>query len=78
MNYTKALRKRLKQLAIEAYERELRAELKLLGEQFKLWDEGKIDTWSLEESIRKFHNGPSKKLYGRYADLPSEMIVPYH
>lgn len=77
MFYTKAVRKKLKQIVAVAYEKELQVELKLLAEQFKLWDEGKIDTWTLEESIHKYHNGPSKKLYCRYVDLPPEMVVPY-
>ncbi|OPY57078.1 MAG: hypothetical protein A4E55_01842 [Pelotomaculum sp. PtaU1.Bin035] len=77
MNYSKAVRKKFKQLATLAYEKELRAELKILSEKFKLWDEGKIDTWTLEEAIHNFHQGPSKKLYGRYTDLSPDMIVPY-
>lgn len=77
MDYSKSVRKRLKQLALEAYEKELSLELKKLAKLFLLWDEGKIDAWSLEEAIHKFHNGPSRKLYGRYIDLPPETIVPY-
>jgi len=75
--YTKAVRKRLRDLVAMAYEKELSLEMEKLAGQFKLWQEGKIDVWDLEEAVHKFHNGPARKLYNRYNDVSPEVIVPY-
>ena len=77
LNYPKAVYKKMRELSGIAYERELRREMEELYAQFQLWRENQIDTWALEKAIHKFHNGPSRKLHGRYADLPPEMVLPY-
>lgn len=67
----------MRQLVIQAYEKELSSELKILSGQFQLWRKEKITAWELEDSIHKFHNGPAQKLYSRYINVPPEMILPY-
>jgi hypothetical protein len=77
MQYTKTVRRKMRELVNVAYERELRLELGKLAEQFQLWKEDKIDTFDLEHLIHKFHNGTARVLYNRYTDVPPEMILPY-
>jgi hypothetical protein len=77
MKYSKACHKRMRELVAQAYEKELSFELEKLSGQFQLWREEKITVQELEHAIHKFHSGPAKKLYGRYTDLPPEMILPY-
>ncbi len=77
MRYTKAVNKKMRELSNQAYERELRQELKKLAEQFKLWEDSQIDTWDLEQKVHKFHNGAARELYKRYDMVSPEMILPY-
>lgn len=77
VRYSKAIYKKMRELSVTAYERELRGEMEKLAEQFQLWRDNQINTWDLEEAIHKFHNGPARKLYSRYRDLAPEMILPY-
>ena len=77
MVYSKPVKKKLRQLVSQAYEAELSSELKLLAEKFKLWEEGMIGIWDLEEAIHKFHNGTARDLYKRYSYLSPEEILPY-
>ena len=77
MVYSKPVKKKLRQLVSQAYEAELSSELKLLAEKFKLWEEGMIGIWDLEEAIHKFHNGTARDLYKRYSYLSLEKILPY-
>ena len=77
MEYTKAVRKQMREMATVAYERELRLELKKLAEQFQLWKEDKIDSFELETCVHNFHNGPARTIYNRYTGLQLEMILPY-
>jgi hypothetical protein len=77
MQFSKAVRKRMRELVNMAYERELRSELEKLADQFELWKETKIDTFDLAEYVHKYHNGAARELYSRYNDLAPEMILPY-
>jgi hypothetical protein len=77
VQYSKAVYKKMKELSGKAYERELRGEMEKLAEQFQLWRDNQIDTWDLKEAVHKFHNGPARKLYGRYTDLSPEQVLPY-
>ena len=77
MNYSKACYKQMRQLMFKAYEKELSLELETLSGQFQLWGKEEITAWELEDAIHQFHNGPAKKLYSRYINVPPEMILPY-
>jgi len=77
MKYTKAIAKKMRELASQAYERELRRELEKLAEQFKSWQDEQIDTWDLENAVHKFHNGPARELYKRYTGLSPAEVLPY-
>ena len=73
--YSKKIRKRLKELTALAYERELETELKLLHEKFNDWENGKTNCFELNEHIHKFHNGTSKEIWKKYNYTDPDMIV---
>lgn len=63
---TKAQRRRVRELAALAHERELAAELAHLEPAFAQWRSGEIDVHALNDLIHTFHQGPSRTLYVRY------------
>ena len=65
--YPKYIKKQLRELSGTAYQHELEAALLDLEKQFRLWVQGEIDCWELEELIHKFHNGIARELYMQYA-----------
>jgi hypothetical protein len=70
---TKATKRKLRQLAGEAYRRELGAELSKLEAEFARWRRGEIDPFELSDRIHRFHDGASRELYVLYNRLhPSQ------
>ena len=55
-------------MAERAQERELEDELRKLDQKFKKWKKGKIDAFTLNHKIHKYHNGASRDLYKKYRD----------
>jgi hypothetical protein len=68
--YPKAVWRNLRDLVGLAYEVELGRELGKLAEHFDEWREGKIDAFDLTELVHKYHQGPARELWKRYADRP--------
>ena len=64
---TKSQKREVRRLASLAYERELSAAAKELALSFDSWRSGKIDVFTLNEAIHRYHNGISRELYKRYA-----------
>lgn len=64
---SKHIRRALCEWVGKSYEAELGAELKKLASHFDDWKNGKMTCFDLSEKIHKFHDGPSHKLYFRYA-----------
>ncbi len=58
-----SIRRKLRELAGMAYERELSRELEKLGTDFDAWKEGKVNAFELSERIHRFHQGPARDLY---------------
>lgn len=59
-----------------AWRRELGRELSKLYETFQSWRDGEFDAFDLTDSIHRFHDGESRKLYGFYANDSSSHAVP--
>lgn len=64
--YSKRIRKQLRELASLAYERELGEELSALAEHFDDWRSGNLSGRELSDLIHTFHQGPSRKIWSRY------------
>ena len=76
-DYTKPIKKLLRQYADVAYERELRVELGKLAEGFAAWQAGQISSGELSHRIHEYEVGPSRELYGRYNRGSDDINVAY-
>ena len=65
-DFTKAQRRRLRELGGMAYERELSAELSNLEREFRRWRAGEIDAHELSDRIHRFYQGPAQNLFLKY------------
>jgi hypothetical protein len=74
-DFTKAQRRRIRELGALAYERELSEELAKLEAEFKRWRAGEIDAFQLSEAIHRFHQGASRELFTRYDQSTLEIAV---
>jgi hypothetical protein len=72
---SKSERNRLRELASLAYERELSRELAELEREFQRWRGREIDAFDVSESIHRFHQGPARDLFSKYASAKLEMAV---
>lgn len=73
--YSKATRKKLRELAGESYERELGKHLDELLDKFHAWEKGEIVSSKLSHFIHKFHNGVSREIYNMYNYLQEDDLV---
>lgn len=74
--YTRSEWGRLRELAALAWERELGAELARLEEAFGAWRAGALSPHALSDQIHRFHQGPSRALYGIYTRLhPTHLVA---
>jgi len=67
MRYTKAQKKKLRELVGIANERELDQEMEKLFQHFENWRSGKISCFELSDLIHKFHQGASREIWTTYA-----------
>ncbi len=74
-NATKEQRRRLRELAAIAHERELTREFALLESEFLRWRSGDIDAHELSDRIHRFHQGPARELYLLYSGGNQDMAV---
>ena len=75
--FTKAQRRRLRELGAVAYERDLSAELSKLETKFVRWRAGEIDAHELSEHIHRFHQGPARKLFSFYEQSNLDFAVAH-
>jgi len=75
MRYTKAQKKKLRQLAGIANERELDQEMEKLYQHFESWKKKEIDCFELSDLIHKFHQGASREIWKIYTDSYLDMTV---
>ena len=75
--YSKHVKRLLRELAAEAYEKELSRELAKLDKSFEEWREGEIDNGELSHRIHQYEVGPSRELYKKYNDGQNDFNVAY-
>ena len=75
--YSKHVKRLLRELAAEAYEKELSRELAKLDKSFEEWREGKINSGELIHRIYQYEVGPSRELYKKYNDGQNDFNVAY-
>ena len=64
---TKADKKKVRQLASIAWERELRIELRKIGVAIEEMESGRLTPFDITERIHKFHDGASRDLYKQFS-----------
>jgi hypothetical protein len=75
--FTKAQRRRLRELGAIAYERDLCAELTKLESEFGRWRAGEIDAHELSDHIHRFHQGPARELFSFYEQSNLDFAVAH-
>jgi len=73
--FTKAERRKLRELANLAYERDLTDALRELAADFAAWKGKSINAFDLSDSIHEFHDGAARDLWSLYNHLKPPMIV---
>ena len=71
----KAIRRKLRELADQAYEEELRHALAPLAEAFERWKARAASSFEISDLIHEFHLGPSRTLWGTYQGLKPDALV---
>src|SRR5512138_545851 len=74
---SKSEKRKLRELASLAHERELARELESIEKEFARWHGGEINAFDLAELIHKFHDGPARELYSYYNNGMHEYVVAY-
>ena len=72
---TKSQRRRIRELAGTAYDRELSRELAALEAQFGRWRRSEIDAHELNDAIHSFHHGPNRRLFLIYTGSDFDVVV---
>jgi hypothetical protein len=67
-DYSKAIKRRIHELARVAHERKLAAALAELEGELTRWRQGAIDAFEVSERIHRFHDGVARELWTRYSD----------
>ena len=75
--YSKHVKRLLRELAAEAYEKELSRELAKLDKSFEEWREGKINSGELSYRLHQYEVGSARELYKKYNDGESDFNVAY-
>jgi hypothetical protein len=72
---TKSEKRKLRELASLAHERELARELTGIEKEFGRWHRNEINAFGLLELIHIFHDGPARKLSSIYNSGVLEFVV---
>ncbi len=75
LQLNKKVKRRLRQLAGIAYERELRSALKPVEQALADMHAGKRDAFAVAEAIHQFHQKPARELWVRYDQMEPEFSV---
>jgi hypothetical protein len=75
--YSKSIKRLIREWTMEAYERELHRELTRLDESFTAWRDGDIGSGELSLRIHEWERGPSRALFKHYNQGPQDMSVAY-
>jgi hypothetical protein len=76
-DYTKKIKRLLREHVMEAYERELHREMTKLDASFAAWRSGSIGSGELSHRIHEYEIGPSRKLFKRYNEGEDDINVAY-
>jgi len=75
IDLSKSQKRKLRELAIQAYENELKTELEGLFKKFKEWEKNKISSGELSHLIHEYDRGPSKNMFSYYNNIDPQVVV---
>jgi len=75
MRHPKSIRKKLRELKMEAHEREIKKHLIDLSKKFDKWKKDKMTSGELSVHIHEYDKGPSKWMMGFYNDIDYEVSI---
>jgi hypothetical protein len=75
--YSKRVKRLLREFAARAYEIELGQALGELEQQFAVWRSGQISAGELSDRVYTFTRGPARELWRRYNAKLDDMQVAY-
>jgi len=73
--YAKSIRKKLRELAGLAHERELSMAMETLDKHFAQWRRQEIDCFELNDRIHRFHQNTSSELWKTYSSMEDDFLV---
>jgi hypothetical protein len=76
-DYSKSIKHLLRELAMEAYEKELSRGLAKLEKSFEEWRGGKINSGELSHRIHQYETGVSQELFKKYNEGKNDFNVAY-
>jgi len=74
-HHSKSIRKKLRELAGLAHERELSRALETLDSHFIRWRRQEIDCFELNDRIHSFHQKTSRELWETYSSMEDDFLV---
>jgi hypothetical protein len=75
VEFTKAERKQMRELASAVYEAEAHQLLEELDAEFARWRSGECPSSELLSAIHEFHQQKSRELWSSYQGLPDAMVL---
>jgi hypothetical protein len=75
--YSRQIKRLLREYSMEAHERELHRELAKVDASFEEWRRGAISSGELDDRIHEYKSGPARELWKRYNDGQADMNVAY-
>jgi hypothetical protein len=76
-DYSKKIRRLLREFAAKSYEEELSRQLARLDESFAEWRDGKINSGELRDRIHQYETGASRELFNKYNQGRDDFNVAY-
>ncbi len=75
--YPKQIKRALREIMAQAYERELERELRKLDQSFAEWRAGSIGSGELSYRVHQYETGPSRELFKQYNMNQPDLCVAY-
>src|SRR6185369_1080785 len=75
--YTKNVKRLIREFAAEAYEKELSRELARLDKSFSEWRAGRINRGELSYRIHQYETGVSREVFNKYNAGENDFNVAY-
>lgn len=73
--FSKSEKRRLRELAAFAYERDVAKSLSMIASKFEDWKNGKVTALELNQNLHEYDRGESRELWSRYGSNQYDIQV---